>query len=327
VYYEQQNGEMYRKKPDAPVRWGRDSGRRITPRAEDGAPPLRFSWSTPLFASHHADDVLYCATQYAMRSPDRGDSWERISEDLTGNRGAIVSFGESPLDAQRLITGAGRAGVFLTADRGASWQAAGEGLPPKPVCGVRASAHDPERVYVCLSDAAAGDRRAYLFESRDYGRSWKSLSDSLSAEPVKVLVEDPVEEGILYLGTNLGVYVSIDDGAHWHSLCRGLPTALVVDMMVHPTDRAHARHRHPRSERLRDGRPAHSRGQVRAVIPALTSARPAGSFVSGSPWGRPRSRRLRPRRELDHDGNTGAAMHLSAKDGRIVETCAICSCC
>ena len=236
VYYEHQNGDMRRKQPGAPVRWQRGSGQRITPSAEEGEPRLRFSWNTPFFPSRHAEGVLYCATQYVMRSQDRGDSWERISEDLTGDRGAIVSLSESPLDAQRLISGAGRARVFLTEDGGESWRAAGEGLPRQPLRCVRASSHDPDRVYVCLSNAGSGDRRAYLYESRDYGRSWTSIVGNLPAEPVNVIIEDPVERGILYLGTNLGVYASIDDGASWISLCRGLPTAPVIDMALHHTE-------------------------------------------------------------------------------------------
>ena len=81
----------------------------------------------------------------------------------------------------------------------------------------------------------SGDRRMYLYESKDYGRSWTSLAGTLPAEPVNVIIEDPAERGILYLGTSLGVYVSTDDGANWLSLCRGLPTAPVEDMALHGT--------------------------------------------------------------------------------------------
>ncbi len=232
-YYEHQNGDMHRKSPGAPVRWERGSGKRITPSAEKGEPPLRFSWNTPLMSSRHAEGVLYCATQYVMRSPDRGDSWARISEDLTGGHDAIVALSESPLDAQRLISGAGRARIALTEDGGKTWRAAGEGLPKKPVRRVRASSHDRDRIFVCLSDAGAGDRRSYVYESKDYGRTWTSMAGELPAEPVNVVIEDPVAKGILYVGTDLGVYCSIDDGANWLSLCRGLPTAPVVDMAVH----------------------------------------------------------------------------------------------
>ena len=101
---------------------------------------------------------------------------------------------------------------------------------------VRASSHDPDRVFVCLAGVSSGDRGAYLYESKDYGLSWTSLAGDLPAEPINVIIEDPVEKGILYVGTNLGVYVSIDDGKSWLSLCQGLPTAPVINMALHPTE-------------------------------------------------------------------------------------------
>jgi photosystem II stability/assembly factor-like uncharacterized protein len=235
-YYEHQNGDMRRKKPGALARWQNGSGKSITPRAQKGETKLRFSWNTPLFPSTHEEGVLYCATQFVMRSQDRGDSWQRISVDLTGDRGAILSLSESPLDEQRLISGAGRARIYLTEDGGKNWRAAGKGLPSKPLRKVRASSHDPNRIFVCLADDGAGDRQTYLYQSRNYGRSWTSLASNLPTEPVNVILEDPVEKGILYLGTNLGVYASIDDGKSWLSLCKGLPTAPVINMAVHATE-------------------------------------------------------------------------------------------
>lgn len=232
-YYEHQNGDMRRKRPGAPVRWQRDSGRAITPRAEKDDPAYRFSWNTPLFPSSHTEGVLYCATQFAMRSSNRGDTWERISDDLTGGHGAITSLSESAIDAKRLIAGAGRARISFTENGGENWRAAGDGLPSVPLRNVQASRHDAEHVFVCLSNANTGDRRAYLYESKDFGRSWNSLADTLPAEPVNVIIEDPTAPNILYLGTDLGVYVSINSGANWMSLCHGLPTAPVDDMAVH----------------------------------------------------------------------------------------------
>lgn len=237
-YYEHQNGEMRRKRPGAPPRWGMGSGKRITPRAEKGEPKLRFDWNTPLLPSVHQPGVLYCATQYVMRSNDRGDNWTRISDDLTGNRSAIQSLSESPLDAKRLVTGAGLARVFLTADGGESWTAAGEGLAEMPISSVRTSSHNPDRVYVCLEDASRGNRRAYVYKSDDFGKSWQSISSNLPAEPVNVIVEDAAVSGLLYLATNLGVYASLDDGASWQSLSNKLPTAPFINMAVHPREPA-----------------------------------------------------------------------------------------
>ena len=232
-YYEHQNGDMRRKRPGAPVRWTRGSGRRITPRAEEGEPQMRFSWNTPLFPSVHGEGVLYCATQFAMRSEDRGDSWERISEDLTGGRGAITSLSESSLDPLRLVAGAGRARVSVTADGGKTWREAGEGLPARSLRCVVASRHDAQRVYVCLSGQGDGDHRPYLYRSEDYGESWTSLAQGLPNAPLNVVVEDPEAEGCLYVGSDMGVYSSRDGGESWSSLSSGLPTAPVVNLALH----------------------------------------------------------------------------------------------
>ncbi len=232
-YYEQQNGEMRRKRPGAPLRWNRDSGRRITPEAKEGEPRLRFAWNTPFFPSAHGSGVLYCGTQFVMRSGDRGDHWEAISQDLTEG-GAILSLDESPLDPGRMISGAGRGRVFVTED-GAAWRLASKGLPDAPIRCVRASRHDPQHLYACLSNAPSGDRRPYVFASSDFGGTWTSLAGTLPVEPVNVIVEDPRDAQILYLGTALGVSCSLDRGATWLSLCQGLPTAPVEDLAL-PSD-------------------------------------------------------------------------------------------
>lgn len=236
VYYEHQNGDMRRKKPGAPVRWQRRSGRRIRPRAKRGEQPYRFSWNTPFLPSRHESGVLYCATQYVMRSDDRGDTWKRISDDHTRGGGAIVSLSESPRDSKRLASGAGRGRIHLTKDGGSSWVSA-TGLPRVPVRTVRCSAHAPNQVYACLSGARSGDRRAYLYRSKDFGVTWESLADTLPAEPVNVVIEDPAGPGVLFCGTDLGVYASTDDGKTWHSLSKTLPTAPVEDMAIHPKER------------------------------------------------------------------------------------------
>ncbi|MGK0219334.1 MAG: photosystem II stability/assembly factor-like uncharacterized protein, partial [Planctomycetota bacterium] len=209
--------------------------KRIQPRAKPGETPLRFSWNTPLLPSTHVPARLYCGTQFVMRSADRGDSWERISEDLTGGAGALLSLAESTLDAQRLVAGAGRSLVHVTKDGGEHWTSVGEDLPRAALRKVIPSVHAAERLYVCLSGAGSGDRRPLVYVSEDFGKSWRSLGAGLPAEPVNVLVEDPAREGLLYVGTELGVYASTDAGASWSSLSAGLPTAPVMDMAVHHT--------------------------------------------------------------------------------------------
>ncbi len=231
VYYEHQNGDMRRKRPGAPLRWGRDSGRRITPRAGKDGPKYRFAWNTPLFPSVHGEGVLYCGTQFAMRSTNRGDAWERISDDLTGGGGAITTLVESPVDAKRLIAGAGRR-VSLTADGGKTWTNVSEGLPRASVQRVAASSAEAARVYVCLSRAGAGDHRPYLFRSEDFGATWIVMAEGLPHAPVNVVLEDPRGTGWVFAGTDFGVYGSRDGGATWASLSRGFPTAPVMDLAL-----------------------------------------------------------------------------------------------
>ncbi|MEO2145466.1 MAG: hypothetical protein ABGY32_06175, partial [bacterium] len=120
-----------------------------------------------------------------------------------------------------------------TRDGGVTWERAGEGLPSRRVTDVVSSVHDPERVYVTLSGSSVGDRRSYVFRSGDFGATWKSLAGNLPHEPVTALIEDPSNRNVLYLGTDLGVFVSTDGGARWAVLGGGLPTCPVVDLAVH----------------------------------------------------------------------------------------------
>ncbi|MEM9800471.1 MAG: hypothetical protein AAGA20_09095 [Planctomycetota bacterium] len=234
-YYEQQLGVMHRKSPGAPAHWADHTHVRIMPEAGDGEPALRFAWNTPFFHSAHGEGVLYCASQYAMRSNDRGDTWSRISDDLTRGQGAVTSLVESRIDPKRLVAGAGRGRVWVTDDGGENWQAVGERLPAVHLSRVALSGHQLARVFVCMTGIHAADYRPYVYRSDDFGATWTSIADGLPNATSNVLLEDPRAEGILYLGNDLGVYASKDGGQTWASLSRGLPTAPVVDLALHET--------------------------------------------------------------------------------------------
>ncbi len=230
IYYTQQMGNLKRAK-----RGDIRSGRRIGPRSgrED---PLRWSWDTPFFASQHSEKtILYCASQYVMRSVDGGNRWERISPSL--GRSALQSLVESPLDAKRLVAG-GSGRIHFTADSGKSWNERSKGLPNKTIRDVLASAHHPEKAYVAMSGRRDRDCTSYLYATGDYGQNWKSIASNLPNEPVNAIAEDPKTPGLLFAGTDLGVYVSLDSGAHWESLSASLPTCPVVDIAVHGRDGA-----------------------------------------------------------------------------------------
>ena len=231
VYYSQQQGDLKR------ARLGElKAEKRIKPRANAGQTKLRWAWDTPFIPScHEGDTVLYCAAQRVMRSNDRGDSWTAISPDLA--RDGLLAFAESPLDTQRLIVGGGRGETHFTSDGGKTWKPAGVGLPQKPVRDVVASAHDPNRVYVVLSGKGDHDSASYVFLTNDFGEHWRSIAGNLPHESVNALAEDPEIDGLLFVGTDLGVYTSFNTGEEWHSLCSSLPTASVVDLAIHQRDK------------------------------------------------------------------------------------------
>ncbi len=231
VFYAQQQGDLKRSKLGE-----LKGGKRIRPRPLSGEAKFDWAWDTPFFASQHpGDTVLYCASQFVMKSLDQGDTWKKVSPDL--GSGALLALCESPRDPLRLVAG-GRGRIHFTMDGGETWRQANQGLPNKTIRDVVASCHDPNRVYVALSGQSANDSASYLYVTHDFGENWAPLANNLPHESVNALAEDPNTDGLLFVGTDLGVYVSTDGGAHWESLCGTLPTAPVVDVAVHGRDGA-----------------------------------------------------------------------------------------
>lgn len=232
TYYAQQNGDLKRS------RLGNlKAEKRIRPTTKRDDEDFRFAWDTPFFASpHDGKTVLFCAAQRVFRSEDRGDHWQSISPDF-GRRG-LLALAQSPRDSQRLIAGAGRGQIHLTADGGKNWHQVGKDLPKKTIRDIVPSRHDPDRFYVVLSGKLDHDSASYVFVTSDWGETWNSIAANLPHESVNAIAEDPETKNLLFVGTDLGVYVSIDDGGKWDSLCYSLPTAPVVDVAVHARDAA-----------------------------------------------------------------------------------------
>ncbi len=232
TYYAQQNGDLKRS------RLGKlRADKSIRPKSRQGESELRFAWDTPFFASSHAGEtVLYCAAQRVFRSDDRGDSWRPVSSDLT--EAGLLALDESPLDAKRLVAGDGRGRVFKTLNGGETWAETEQRLPRKTIRDIVPSTHNQDRVYVVLSGKTDSDSASYVFVSDDFGNSWTSIASNLPHESVNALAEDPETEGLLFVGTDLGVYVSTNGGTRWESLCQTLPTASVVDLAVQGRDGA-----------------------------------------------------------------------------------------
>lgn len=247
VYYEHQNGAIMRMDiTGASVLSGGPSSVSIHPRAPRDAPPPRFSWYTPFFISSFDARTLYAGGNQVFKSTDRGDSWSVVSPDLGdaagGDRsvvptGALTMLAESPLQRGMLAGGTEGGHVWLSVDDGAHWRGIDAGLPRKWVSRVVLSARSVARLYVSFTGFREDDARPYLFVSNDTGRTWRSIASNLPLESVNVIKEDPADADVLYVGTDLGVYVSRDGGARWESLSGTLPSTPVMDLTVHVRER------------------------------------------------------------------------------------------
>ena len=215
----------------------------------------RFNWTAPILVSPHDDNVIYQGGNVLFRTSDRGLSWTPVSPDLTRNDKArqgwggtpitnegaggevyatIVAIQESPHDANTLYVGTDDGLVQLTRDGGRSWSnvtspAWGDGL----VNEIEVSPSDAATVYVAYRRDRVGDPGAYVYRSTDYGKSWTKFVTGLrDNEPVRVVREDPERRGLLYAGTETGVYVSYDAGARWLPFVGGFPVTPVTDIKV-----------------------------------------------------------------------------------------------
>ncbi len=252
VYYEHQHGAMRRMDiAQDSVLTGAAENIRPTlgsRRSREGGEPReewRSGWYTPFILSHHDPHTLFVGGNRVLKSSNRGDDWIPISPDLSdtpeGPRG-VVPFGtitviaESKLAEGLLYAGTEGGSVWITRDGGGSWHRAGTGLPRKWVSRVVASEHEVGRVFVSHTGYREDDFGSYLFRSEDFGGSWWSIAGNLPFESINVIQEDPDLPDVLYVGTDLGVFVSGDGGQVWYSLSAGLPSTPVHDLDIHPRD-------------------------------------------------------------------------------------------
>lgn len=212
----------------------------ISPKAKKDEKPLRFNWQTPILLSSYNQDVLYMGSQYLHRSFNQGETWEKISGDLTqggkeGNvaYGTITTFSESPFQFGLLYVGSDDGLVHVSKDGGVSWQNISTTFPKDLwVSRVVASKHKKERVYVTLNGYRWDDFKPYVYQSDDYGQTWKSIEPIFESNAVNVIVEDTVNPEILYLGTDNGLYVSFKNGKDWQPFMNGLPQVAVHDLVI-----------------------------------------------------------------------------------------------
>ena len=249
------------------VRWDARNGERQDispwPVSSYGARPTsvkyHYTWITPIAVSQRPPYPLYQGAQVVFRSIDQGATWETVSPDLSskvdtkkdckvdqdaaGARacgyGVVFSLGLSPRNNDTIWVGMDDGAVKLTRDAGRTWaDVTPKDLPAwARVSSVDASALDDGTAYIAVDNHRQDDFRPMAWRTHDFGKTWTRIVDGLpEGHFLGALRADPVQRGLLYAGTDQGVYASLDDGAHWASLQRNLPNAIVNDLAVHGDD-------------------------------------------------------------------------------------------
>lgn len=223
------------------------TGRRknITPVHELGERPFRWNWQTPIHLSIHNQDILYMGSNKVHRSLNQGDQFEVISGDLTAGGkpgdvayGTLTSIHESPLQFGLIYAGSDDGLIHVTKDAGASWTKISDALPKDMwVTKVQSSHHHKGRVYASLNGYRWDEFGSHIYRSDDYGQHWEKLGLGLPPEPVNVIKEDPSNADLIYVGTDHGLYVSLDGGQTFMSTGSGLPAVAVHDIVIHPRDK------------------------------------------------------------------------------------------
>ena len=218
---------------------------------------------SPMATSPHDPDVLYYGSQYLHRTRDKGVTWERISPDLTAHpdccQGAsgepitrditgeefystLYAIAESPLEKGVIWTGSNDGPFYVTRDNGKNWtNVTPKDLPPGGrVQYIEASPHRKGSAYYAVYRWLLGDYKPYIYLTNDYGRTWTRLTNGKNGIPedwpTRVVREDPDREGLLYAGTEFGMFISFDNGGHWQPFQLNLPNVPVSDIKVHHKD-------------------------------------------------------------------------------------------
>ena len=226
----------------------------------------RIQWTFPIVFSPNDPATLYTASQYLLKTTDAGQSWKRISPDLTRNDptkqvssggpitqdntsveyyDTIFTVAESPRKRGVIWVGSDDGLVHVTRNGGGSWQ---DVTPPDMphwgrVSMVEASPHEAGTAYLAVNNYQNDDTRPYMYRTHDYGAHWTSIVDGIPADAfARVCREDPRRKGLLYAGTEKGAFVSFDDGDHWQSLQQNLPVCPVHDLLLKDDDLIAATH-------------------------------------------------------------------------------------
>jgi photosystem II stability/assembly factor-like uncharacterized protein len=256
VYAQWQQGNL--------TRYDRKTGESvyIRPQAGEGEAPERYNWDAPILISPHDPATLYFGTQRVWKSTDHGDSWQAISADITRNEdrvrqplmgrtwsydspwdlaamsefNTIVNLSESPLVPGLIYAGTDDGIIQVTEDGGQSWRRIDE-LPGVPdrffVNDIKADLHDPDTVYVVVDDHKSGDFSPYILKSKNRGRSWRSIAGNLPDRHILWrVVQDHEKPELMFLGTEFGVFFTVEGGGRWTKLKGGSPTIPFRDLVI-----------------------------------------------------------------------------------------------
>lgn len=234
------------------------------PQLHDGLPlhkvKYRYQWNAPIHISIHNSDVVYHCSQFVHKTTDGGNSWEVVSPDLTLNKkeyqelpggpvqydytgvenfNTIFAFEESPLEAGVLWAGSDDGLVHVSMDGGKNWKnVTPPGIPAlATVNAIDLSYHKKGKAYITVHNYRLNDFKPYVFKTEDYGKTWMSITNGIPNDYfTRVVREDPNREGLLYAGTEFGLYASIDDGKTWNSFQLNLPRVPITDLLIKNKD-------------------------------------------------------------------------------------------
>ena len=218
----------------------------------------RFNWNAPILVSMHDSDVIYHAANKLLKTSDRGVTWKEISPDLTRNKrenmgpggGPITNEGaggeiyhtiyyvaESPHDKDVIYAGADDGLLHITMDGGKSWKNITPEMEEGMINSIEVSPHDPATVFIAFNRYKFDDFKPYVLKSDDFGNTWEVFNQGIEENSfVRVVREDKVKKGLLYAGTERGIYLSMNGGENWTKWQRNLPIVPITDLKVHNND-------------------------------------------------------------------------------------------
>jgi len=252
VYWEWQGGNINRRD----LRTGENKDIKPQPGKDD--PRFRFNWNTPIVLSPTDESRFYVGSQFLHRSTDRGESWEKMSGDLTtddpqkqrqtesggltiDNTNAethctIFTISESPLDKKVIWVGTDDGNIQVTENDGKDWRLVSGGIEGLPdgtwVSCIESSRHDSQKAFVTFDGHRHGDMASHVYVTEDLGKTWRSLTTEDITGYAHVVRQDPVNADLLFLGTEFGLFITLDGGLHWARFEEEFPPVSIRDMVI-----------------------------------------------------------------------------------------------